>query len=39
MSITYPTFADKEIVSPEKLNAFVQAIEAKFTAGLGTADI
>ena len=39
MSITYPTFADKEIVSPEKLNNFVQAIEAKFSAGLGTAEI
>ena len=39
MSITYPTFSDKEIVSPEKLNSFVQSIEAKFTAGLGTADI
>lgn len=39
MSITFPTFIDKEIVSPEKLNNFVQAIEAKFTAGLGTAEI
>jgi len=39
MSITFPTFVDKEIVTPEKLNNFVQAIEAKFTAGLGTAEI
>lgn len=39
MSITFPTFVDKEIVTPEKLNTFVQAIEAKFTAGLGTAEI
>ena len=39
MSISFPTFIDKEIVSPEKLNAFVQALEAKFTAGLGSAEI
>lgn len=39
MSITYPTFKDKEIPSPEKFNNFVQSIEAKFTAGLGTAEI
>lgn len=39
MSITFPTFIDKEIVTPEKLNNFVQALESKFTAGLGSAEI
>jgi hypothetical protein len=39
MSITFPTFTDKEIPSPEKFNNFVQALEAKFTAGLGSAEI
>lgn len=39
MSITFPTFIDKEIVTPEKLNDFVQALESKFTAGLGTSEI
>jgi len=39
MSITFPTFIDKEIVTPEKLNDFVQALESKFTAGLGSAEI
>lgn len=39
MSITFPTFIDKEIVPPQKLNDFVQALEAKFTAGLGSAEI
>ena len=39
MSINFPTFTDKEIPSPEKFNDFVQAVEAKFTAGLGSAEI
>lgn len=39
MSITFPTFIDKEIVTPEKLNDFVQALEAKFAAGLSSAEI
>jgi hypothetical protein len=39
MSISFPTFSDKEIVTPEKLNAFVQDLEAKFTAGISSADI
>lgn len=39
MSITFPTFIDKEIVTPEKLNSFVQALESKFSAGLGTSEI
>lgn len=39
MSITFPTFTDKEIPSPEKFNDFVQALEAKFTAGLGSAEL
>lgn len=39
MSINFPTFVDKEIPGPEKFNAFVQALEAKFTAGLGSAEI
>jgi parallel beta-helix repeat protein len=39
MSITFPTFVDKEIPSPEKFNDFVQALEAKFTAGLGSAEL
>ena len=39
MSITFPTFIDKEIVTPEKLNNFVQALESKFSAGLGTSEI
>lgn len=39
MSITFPEFLDKEIPSPEKFNNFVQALEAKFTSGLGSAEI
>jgi hypothetical protein len=39
MSINFPTFTDKEIPSPEKFNDFVQALEAKFTSGLGSAEI
>lgn len=39
MSITFPTFTDKEIPSPEKFNEFVQALEAKFTAGLGSSEL
>lgn len=39
MSINFPTFVDKEIPSPEKFNEFVQALEAKFTSGLGSAEI
>jgi hypothetical protein len=39
MSITFPTFIDKEIVTPEKLNDFVSALESKFTSGLTSAEI
>jgi len=39
MAISFPTFTDTEIVFAEKLNNFVQALEAKFTAGLGTTEI
>lgn len=39
MAINFPTFVDKEIPSPEKFNAFVQALQAKFTAGIGSAEI
>ena len=39
MSINFPTFVDKEIPSPEKFNDFVQALEALFTAGIGSAEI
>lgn len=39
MSISFPTFIDKEIPSPEKFNAFVQSLEAKFNAGFTSAEI
>ncbi len=39
MSIAFPTFYDKEIPPPEKFNAFVQALEAKFNAGFTSSDI
>lgn len=39
MSINFPTFVDKEIVTPEKMNAFVQDIEAKFSAGIISTEI
>lgn len=39
MSIDFPTFEDKQILTPEDLNDFVQDLQDKFTAGIGSADI
>ena len=38
-SVTLPTFYDEEILLYEKLNAAMDAISAKFTAGIGAADL
>lgn len=39
MAIDFPTFSAKEILTAEKLNAWVQSLEDKFTAGFGSTDI
>ncbi len=39
MAVTFPTFEDLEILMAEKLNAFVQSLEDKFTSGFGSTDI
>lgn len=36
---TLPTFSDEEILTYESLNALSQAISARFTAGVGAADL
>lgn len=38
-TVSFPTFSKKEILTAEKLNAFVQSLENKFTAGFSAADI
>ncbi len=39
MAITFPTFEDTEILTAEKLNAWVQSLEDKFNSGFGGTDI
>jgi hypothetical protein len=39
MSIDFPTYEDKQILTPEDLNDFVQDLQDKFTAGISAADI
>lgn len=39
MAISFPTFEDQEILTAEKLNSFIQALEDKFNSGFGSADI
>jgi hypothetical protein len=38
-SFSFPQFAEREIPTHTKLNALVDAITAKFTAGVGSADL
>ncbi|KPJ97112.1 MAG: hypothetical protein AMJ55_00405 [Gammaproteobacteria bacterium SG8_15] len=38
-TVSFPTFADKEILTAEKLNAWVQSLESKFTSGFNASDI
>lgn len=37
--VELPTFSDKEIVTPEKLNALVDALNAKFVGGFDASDL
>lgn len=37
--VTLPTFSDNEIVTPEKLNALVAALNAKFSGGFDASDL
>jgi hypothetical protein len=37
--VTLPTFSDNEIVTPEKLNALVAALNAKFVGGFDSSDL
>jgi len=38
-AVTLPTFSDEEILTHQTLTALTQAINARFTAGIGTADL
>lgn len=37
--ITFPTFSEEEILTHEKLNAFVQSLQDKFTSGITSVDL
>jgi len=39
MAITFPTFEDTEILTAEKLNAWVASLQDKFDSGFGSTDI